>query len=110
MTTFFFLKSMFLYILILKYLISFKKCSCRSAIAHPSFVFPTVRRLEKNVKEVLEDFAEDSEKKVKLLTGKRVQLAEDLSKYLLYSLREVAWSETDSDLCPYEWESKVKNT
>uniref|UniRef100_A0A2K5HYY2 Dynamin-like GTPase OPA1, mitochondrial n=1 Tax=Colobus angolensis palliatus TaxID=336983 RepID=A0A2K5HYY2_COLAP len=39
-----------------------------------------VRRLEKNVKEVLEDFAEDSEKKIKLLTGKRVQLAEDLSK------------------------------
>ncbi|XP_031519751.1 dynamin-like 120 kDa protein, mitochondrial isoform X4 [Papio anubis] len=38
-----------------------------------------VRRLEKNVKEVLEDFAEDSEKKIKLLTGKRVQLAEDLS-------------------------------
>uniref|UniRef100_A0A8B9P122 Dynamin-like GTPase OPA1, mitochondrial n=1 Tax=Apteryx owenii TaxID=8824 RepID=A0A8B9P122_APTOW len=39
-----------------------------------------VRRLEKNVKEVLEDFAEDNEKKVKLLTGKRVQLAEDLSE------------------------------
>ncbi|XP_022425142.1 dynamin-like 120 kDa protein, mitochondrial isoform X5 [Monodon monoceros] len=39
-----------------------------------------VRRLEKNVKEVLEDFAEDSEKKVKLLTGKRAQLAEDLKK------------------------------
>ncbi|XP_053566190.1 dynamin-like 120 kDa protein, mitochondrial isoform X2 [Bombina bombina] len=39
-----------------------------------------VRRLEKNVKEVLEDFAEDSEKKVNLLTGKRVQLAEDLKK------------------------------
>ena len=39
-----------------------------------------VCKLEKNVKEVLEDFAEDSEKKVKLLTGKRVQLAEDLSK------------------------------
>uniref|UniRef100_A0A8C8RZT7 Dynamin-like GTPase OPA1, mitochondrial n=1 Tax=Pelusios castaneus TaxID=367368 RepID=A0A8C8RZT7_9SAUR len=39
-----------------------------------------VRRLEKNVKEVLEDFAEDTEKKVKLLTGKRVQLAEDLKK------------------------------
>ncbi|XP_050015905.1 dynamin-like GTPase OPA1, mitochondrial isoform X7 [Alexandromys fortis] len=37
-----------------------------------------VRRLEKNVKEVLEDFAEDGEKKIKLLTGKRVQLAEDL--------------------------------
>ncbi|XP_063264109.1 dynamin-like 120 kDa protein, mitochondrial isoform X4 [Prinia subflava] len=39
-----------------------------------------VRRLEKNVKEVLEDFAEDNEKKVTLLTGKRVQLAEDLKK------------------------------
>lgn len=50
----------------------------------------TVRRLEKNVKEVLEDFAEDNEKKVKLLTGKRVQLAEDLSKYLLYSVLELA--------------------
>ncbi|ETE60922.1 Dynamin-like protein, partial [Ophiophagus hannah] len=37
-----------------------------------------VRRLEKNVKEVLEDFAEDCGKKVALLTGKRVQLAEDL--------------------------------
>uniref|UniRef100_A0A8C0C083 Dynamin-like GTPase OPA1, mitochondrial n=1 Tax=Buteo japonicus TaxID=224669 RepID=A0A8C0C083_9AVES len=48
-----------------------------------------VRRLEKNVKEVLEDFAEDNEKKVKLLTGKRVQLAEDLSKYLLYSVLEL---------------------
>ncbi|KAH0624314.1 hypothetical protein JD844_008018 [Phrynosoma platyrhinos] len=39
-----------------------------------------VRRLEKNVKEVLEDFAEDCEKKMKLITGKRVQLAEDLSE------------------------------
>ncbi|XP_069473516.1 dynamin-like GTPase OPA1, mitochondrial isoform X2 [Ambystoma mexicanum] len=39
-----------------------------------------VRRLEKNVKEVLEDFAEDYDKKVNLLTGKRVQLAEDLKK------------------------------
>ncbi|XP_070801008.1 dynamin-like GTPase OPA1, mitochondrial isoform X3 [Pituophis catenifer annectens] len=39
-----------------------------------------VRRLEKNVKEVLEDFAEDCGKKMTLLTGKRVQLAEDLKK------------------------------
>lgn len=39
-----------------------------------------VRRLEKNVKEVLEDFAEDSGKKVQLLTGRRVQLAEDLKR------------------------------
>uniref|UniRef100_A0AAR2J452 Dynamin-like GTPase OPA1, mitochondrial n=1 Tax=Pygocentrus nattereri TaxID=42514 RepID=A0AAR2J452_PYGNA len=39
-----------------------------------------VRRLEKNVKEVLEDFGEDTEKKVQLITGRRVQLAEDLKK------------------------------
>lgn len=51
-------------------------------------LFFTVRRLEKNVKEVLEDFAEDNEKKVMLLTGKRVQLAEDLSEYSLYSVLE----------------------
>ncbi|KAM9482384.1 dynamin-like GTPase OPA1, mitochondrial isoform 5-T5 [Clarias gariepinus] len=39
-----------------------------------------VRRLEKNVKEVLEDFGEDGEKKLQLITGRRVQLAEDLKK------------------------------
>ncbi|XP_067851383.1 dynamin-like GTPase OPA1, mitochondrial isoform X2 [Heptranchias perlo] len=39
-----------------------------------------VRRLEKNVKEVLEDFAEDNGKKIQLLTGRRVQLAEDLKR------------------------------
>uniref|UniRef100_A0A8C4X6Y2 Dynamin-like GTPase OPA1, mitochondrial n=1 Tax=Erpetoichthys calabaricus TaxID=27687 RepID=A0A8C4X6Y2_ERPCA len=39
-----------------------------------------VRRLEKNVKEVLEDFADDNDKKVQLITGRRVQLAEDLIK------------------------------
>ncbi|XP_014005114.1 dynamin-like 120 kDa protein, mitochondrial isoform X7 [Salmo salar] len=39
-----------------------------------------VRRLEKNVKEVLEDFGEDNERKVHLITGRRVQLAEDLKK------------------------------
>ncbi|XP_063577632.1 dynamin-like 120 kDa protein, mitochondrial isoform X9 [Pongo abelii] len=44
-----------------------------------------VRRLEKNVKEVLEDFAEDGEKKIKLLTGKRVQLAEDLKMFFFPS-------------------------
>lgn len=41
---------------------------------------PEVRQLEKNVKEVLEDFAEDSKKKVKSLTAKQVQMAEDLKK------------------------------
>lgn len=39
-----------------------------------------VRRLEKNVKEVLEDIGEDHEKKTQLITGRRVQLAEDLKK------------------------------
>ncbi|XP_072294099.1 dynamin-like GTPase OPA1, mitochondrial isoform X2 [Eucyclogobius newberryi] len=39
-----------------------------------------VRRLEKNVKEVLEDFGEDPEKKSHLIVGRRVQLAEDLKK------------------------------
>ncbi|XP_028259045.1 dynamin-like GTPase OPA1, mitochondrial isoform X3 [Parambassis ranga] len=39
-----------------------------------------VRRLEKNVKEVLDDFGEDNEKKTQLITGRRVQLAEDLKK------------------------------
>uniref|UniRef100_H3DDP7 Dynamin-like GTPase OPA1, mitochondrial n=1 Tax=Tetraodon nigroviridis TaxID=99883 RepID=H3DDP7_TETNG len=39
-----------------------------------------VRRLEKNVKEVLDDFGEDTEKKTHLITGRRVQLAEDLKK------------------------------
>lgn len=43
------------------------------------FVF-SVRRLEKNVKEVLDDFGEDMERKTQLITGRRVQLAEDLSK------------------------------
>lgn len=45
----------------------------------PPFVL-SVRRLEKNVKEVLDDFGEDTEKKTQLITGRRVQLAEDLSK------------------------------
>uniref|UniRef100_A0A673NH32 Dynamin-like GTPase OPA1, mitochondrial n=1 Tax=Sinocyclocheilus rhinocerous TaxID=307959 RepID=A0A673NH32_9TELE len=49
-----------------------------------------VRRLEKNVKEVLEDFGEDTEKKVQLITGRRVQLAEDLSKSILLLFPDLA--------------------
>lgn len=45
------------------------------------FTGPSVRRLEKNVKEVLEDFADEPEKKNQLITGRRVQLAEDLSEF-----------------------------
>lgn len=44
----------------------------------------SVRRLEKNVKEVLDDFGEDMERKTHLITGRRVQLAEDLSKTQAY--------------------------
>lgn len=57
---------------------------------HFFFFFCAVRRLEKNVKEVLEDFGEDNEKKVQLITGRRVQLAEDLSKFILKLSRHLA--------------------
>ena len=40
----------------------------------------TARRLSKEVKEVLEDFGDDRGTKVKVLTGRRVDLAEELSK------------------------------
>lgn len=43
-------------------------------------VFFSARRLEREVKEVLDDFSADETLKSNLIKGKRVDLAEDLSK------------------------------
>lgn len=39
------------------------------------------RRLDKEVKDVLDEYGDDDDKKQQLLTGKRVQLAEELSEF-----------------------------
>lgn len=42
------------------------------------------RRLDKEIKEVLDELGDDEEKKTQLLTGKRVQLAEELRKFWIH--------------------------
>ena len=46
---------------------------------HPYLLF-VARRLERNIKDVLEEIGDDKTQLQKLLTGKRVLLAEELSK------------------------------
>lgn len=43
------------------------------------------RRLDKEIKDVLEDYSQDNEMKQKLLVGRRVTLAEELSKIFYQS-------------------------
>lgn len=40
------------------------------------------KRLDKEIKSVLDEFSDDDDKKVQLLSGKRVALAEELSIFL----------------------------
>ena len=44
---------------------------------------PLARRLEKDVKLVLDDICSDPAKKMALITGRQVELAEELSKMLI---------------------------
>lgn len=55
-------------------------------IVTPIFMFVSARRLDKEIKDVLEEYGQDQEMKEKLLTGRRVALAEELSEYMLFSL------------------------
>lgn len=48
------------------------------------------KRLDKEIKSFLDELSDDDDKKVQLLTGKRVALAEELSKCLPYVLKRIS--------------------
>jgi hypothetical protein len=50
-------------------------------ITEEIYSFCLARRLEREVKEILDDFSADEILKANLLKGKRVDLAEELSNY-----------------------------
>lgn len=51
-----------------------------------TFFLMLVRRLHREIKEVLDDYSQSHDMKCKLLTGRRVTLVEELSEY--YTLFE----------------------
>ncbi len=56
-----------------------KVCLFGYFFAREIYLFCLARRLEREVKEILDDFSADETLKANLLKGKRVDLAEELS-------------------------------
>lgn len=66
-------------------LVALRNLTVRVRLTADFFCACIARRLERIMKEVLDDFGEDSTKLEQLLTGHRIKLAEDLSESsLLY--------------------------
>ena len=52
---------------------------------HVMFVSVLARRLERNIKEILDEIGENKERLEKLLTGQRVLLAKELNESIRYN-------------------------